>query len=76
MNHLVNFRRREAVLSNRVAAIPIPLLAPKHTRIYRRDVPAMLIPGNGVLESTTIGGTVTFFSIYQNVIGAYLAILS
>ncbi|CAN8069652.1 unnamed protein product [Agarophyton chilense] len=30
----------------------------------------MLLPGNGVLESTTVGGTVTFFSIYQNVIVA------
>lgn len=60
----------KSVLTTAVAAVPIPLISPKHTRLYRKnDALAALIPGNGVIESTTIGGTATFFNIYQNVIG-------
>lgn len=39
----------------------------RRRRAYSRSV-AVLIPGNGVLETTTIGGTATFFNIYQNVL--------
>lgn len=57
-------------LSTAVAAIPIPFLARKHTRpLRRRNDLATVIPGDSVLESTTVGGTVTFLNIYQNVIG-------
>lgn len=57
-------------LTSTVATVPIPLLVPSCTRIHRRySTPAVLIPGDSVVETTTIGGTVTFFSIYQNVIG-------
>lgn len=55
-----------------VGMVPIPLLARQHTRPFRsRNRLAVLIPGDSVLESTTIGGTATFFGIYQNVIGTH-----
>ena len=62
--------RRSVRLSTSVAAVPIQFLVPGKTRLWHKSRKlAALIPGNGVLETTTIGGTATFFSIYQNVIG-------
>lgn len=69
----IAFMERTSVrLSAAVAAVPIPFLARRHTRpLRRRNGLAAIIPGDSVLESTTIGGTVTFFNIYQNVIGKF-----
>ncbi|CDF38681.1 unnamed protein product [Chondrus crispus] len=67
----VFLRRRSLRMSSAVAAVPIPFLVRNRTRpLRRRDALAVIIPGDSVLESTTIGGTVTFFNIYQNVIVA------
>lgn len=60
-------RQRKPPTPTGVAALPISVMAPRYTRI-RSLTPAVLIPGDSVLESTTVGGTVTFFSIYQNVL--------
>ncbi len=48
-------------------SVSIGSLYPGLTRRRHASVPGVLIPGDGVLESTTVGGTVTFFNIYQNV---------
>lgn len=55
-------------LSMAVGVLPISLLAPRFTRT--RNKLAVVIPGDSVLETTTVGGTVTFFNIYQNVLVA------
>lgn len=66
---VVPFYKRSSLLTTAVATVPIAHLSPRLTRPFRRGVPAVLIPGDSVLETTAIGGTATFFSIYQNVIG-------
>lgn len=60
---------RKSGLSNNVASIPISCFAPAYTRPLGNRSVASVIPGDSVLESTVIGGTATFFDIYQNVIG-------
>lgn len=59
---------RRPLLTSMVSQTPIAFLHPQNTRPY--NIPAVLIPGDGVLESTTVGGTITFFNIYQNVLVA------
>lgn len=56
-------------LSTAVAAVPISHYAPACTRPLGMRSLAAVIPGDSVLESTVVGGTATFFDIYQNVIG-------
>lgn len=64
------FLKKGPRLSALVATVPLSHHAPAFTRFSRRrDIPAVLIPGDTVLETTAIGGTATFLSIYQNVIG-------
>lgn len=47
---------RSSQISSRVAAIPIGALIPSRTRRRRTDAVAALIPGDGIIETTTIGG--------------------
>jgi YggT family protein len=62
------WQRRGTRLSAHVAAVPIPAMFPALTR--RRAPLAVVIPGDSVLETTTIGGLSVFFNVFQNVIVA------
>lgn len=66
---MIPFGLRRPALTSAVAMTPIPVMFPSHTRGLHRYGPAVVIPGDSVLETTTIGGTATFFNLYQNVIG-------
>lgn len=65
-------------VAHAVAIIPVPrVFSPRANsancrvrRVRRRACPAVLIPGDSILETTAVGGTATFFNIYQNVIVA------
>lgn len=75
------FGKRRASLSATVSAVPISCYAPAHTRPLRPrnlrfGATAAIIPGDSVLETTTVGGTATFFSIYQNVISKLIVVHS
>lgn len=61
------------MLTATVGAVPIAHHSPALTRLSgrRRPVAAVVIPGDSVLETTAIGGTATFLSLYQNVIGTH-----
>lgn len=66
--------RRPRLTSSVATAVRIGTLYPSLTR--RRSAAArslgVIIPGDGIVESTVVGGTANFFSIYQNVLRTFL----
>lgn len=54
---------RSLRVSAKVAAVPIGAMVPTRTRRHRRDVLAALIPGDGVIETTTVGGLANLYVV-------------